>query len=81
MFFFHRSKQCDVFCIQEPAEHVNSGEAWQPQHALTQRLDRGGLRSDTLSEMPGNSQLLQVWQVVQCSKEISVSFLCNLVIH
>lgn len=81
MSFLHVINHFHVLFIQQPTEHPQPGEAGQSGHTLTQSLDGAGLNLDAFSDMPADVQLLQVWQVVQGLKEISVSFLSNLVIH
>ena len=81
MSFLHIINHFHVLFIQEPTEHVQPGEAGQSGHALTQGLDSAGLNWNAFWDTPADAQLLQVRQVVQGLKEISVSFLSNLVIH
>lgn len=81
MSFLHIINHFHVLFIQEPTEHPEPGEAGQSGHTLTQSLDSDGLNLNAFWDMPGNVQVFQVWQVVQDLKEISVSFLCNLVIQ
>lgn len=79
--FLHIINHFHVLLIQEPTEHPEPCEAGQSGHTLTQSLDSAGLNLNAFWDMPGNVQVLQVWQVVQDLKEISVAFLCNLVIQ
>ena len=81
MSFLHVINHFHVLFIQQPTEHPEPGEAGQTGHALTQSLDSGGLDLNAFWDMPGNVQVFQVRQVVQDLKEISVAFLCNLVIE
>ena len=81
MSFLHIINHFHVLFIQEPTEHVQPSEAGQSGHTLTQSLDSGGLNLNAFWDMSADVQILQVWQVVQGLKEISISFLGNLVIH
>ena len=79
--FLHSINHPQILFIQEPTEHPQPGEAGQSGHTLTQSLDSGGLNLDAFWETPADVQHLQVWQVVQGLKEISVPILCDLVIR
>lgn len=80
MSFFYGIKQCNIFCIQEPAQYVQVEQAGQAGHTLAKGLDRGGLDCQTVSEVSGDIQLSQAGQVIQGLKEIPVPILGNLVI-